>query len=278
MKKIILTILTVAILIVMVVGAVACNLPTVTIMAEAGSAGEEVAQKYADDLGKLGNYVSALSQKDVLTEILAQTADIGIIDSIMANYYINTPGSSFNGKLEIVDIEAEEETYAVGLRKEDVYLTQKINKALYDLQEEGKIAEIAAVYGLTDALVTFEEPSVDETLDKTGYNYIIGKGEFIVGYTIFAPISYKNGNDELVGFDTDVAKAVCEKLGVTAKFQEIDWDSKVLELDGKSIDAIWNGMTYTAARAEEMSMSASYLKNKQVAIVKAGSTVMEQTK
>ena len=274
MKKILLTILTVALLIVMVVGAVACSMPTITIMAEAGSAGEEIAQKYAEDLGKYGTYVSAQAQRDVLTEVLAQTADIGIIDSIMANYYINTPGSSFNGKLEIVDIEAEEETYAIGLRKADVYLTQKINKALYDLQESGKIAEIATTYGLNDALIKFEEPTVDETLDKSGYEYIINKGEFIVGYTLFAPIAYKNADDQLIGFDTDVAKAVCEVLGVTAKFQEIEWESKELELNAKNIDAIWNGMTYTAERAESMSMSASYLKNKQVAVIRAGSDVM----
>ena len=278
MKKILLTILTVAILVVMVVGAVACNVQKVTIMAEAGSAGEEIAQQYATDLGKFGNYVSAQAQRDVLTEILAQTADIGIIDSIMANYYIKTPGSSFNSKLEIVDIKAEEETYAIGLRKADVYLTQKINKALYDLQESGKIAEIAAFYGLTDSLITFEAPSVDETLDKSGYEYIINKGEFVVGYTLFAPIAYKNADDELIGFDTDVAKAVCEKLGVTAKFQEIEWDNKELELNSKNIDAIWNGMTLTAERAEAMSMSASYLKNKQVAIIRAGSSVMEDIK
>lgn len=276
MKKILLTILTVAILIVMVVGAVACSTPTITIMAEAGSAGEELAQKYAEELGKFGNYVAADSQKAVLTEILAQTADIGYIDSIMANYYINTPGSSFNGKLEIVDVDAEAETYAIGLRKGDVYLTQKINKALYDLQESGKIAEIAAKYGLTNDLIAFEEPTVDETLDKSGYNYIVNRGYFIVGYTLFAPIAYKNADDELIGFDTDVAKAVCQELGFEARFQEIEWESKEIELNAKNIDAIWNGMTLTEERAQAMSMSASYLKNKQVAIVRAGSTVISK--
>ena len=73
-----------------------------------------------------------------------------------------------------------------------------------------------------------------------------------------------------VGFDTDVAKAVCQKLGVTAVFQEIDWDEKELELNGYTIDAIWNGMTYTEERAEAMSMSNSYLRNKQVAVVRKG--------
>ena len=278
MKKILLTILVVAILAVSLVGLVACNLPQVTIMAEAGSAGEELAQDYANQLGQFAKYVSAQSQRDVLIEIVAGTADIGFIDSIMANYYINTAGSSYAGKVDLVDVEAEEETYAIGFRKEDVYLTQKVNKALYDLQEEGKLDEIAEFYGLKDSLIKFEDQVIDESLDKSGYNALIERGSMIVGYTIFAPIAYKNADDELIGFDTDVAKAVCQKLGITASFQEIDWNTKEVELNAKNIDAIWNGMTKTDARAEAMSLSASYLKNKQVAVVAAGSTVMEDNK
>lgn len=269
MKKILLTVLIVLVAVVSIVAMVGCSGTKVVVMAEAGSAGEDFAKDFVSKV-PLTEYVSAQAQRDVLTELIAGTADIGIIDSIMANYYINTEGSTFKGKLDIVDLESEEEAYAIGFRKEDVYLTQKVNEALYQLQEDGTIGQIAATYGLTDALITFPEPNVDESLDKSGYNYVINNGELVVGYTIFAPIAYENADKQLIGFDTDVAKAVCAKLGVTAKFQEIDWNLKETELSSKNIDAIWNGMTKTDERAQAMSLSASYLKNKQVAVVRTG--------
>lgn len=274
MKKILLSILVVLIVAVALFTMVACketSEPTAAnsvVLAEAGSAGEDLAKEFVKNHPG-STYVEAQAQRSIFTELIAYTADIGFIDSIMANYYINETGSTFSGKLQVVDIGAEAETYAIGFRKADVYLTQKVNKALYDLQQEGKIAEIATTYGLTSELIAFEDQIVDETLDKTSYNSIINRGTMIVGYTIFAPIAYtKDG--AFVGFDTDVAKAVCQKLGVTAVFQEIDWDEKELELNGYTIDAIWNGMTYTEERAEAMSMSNSYLRNKQVAVVRKG--------
>lgn len=269
MKKILFTLIAVLAVVVALFTMVACSSKTITIMAEAGSAGEDLAKEYAEKISD-SEYIQAQAQRDVLTELIAKTADIGFIDSIMANYYINTEGSTFAGKLEVVDVEAEEETYAIGFRKADVYLTQKVNKALYDLQEDGTIGTIAAKYGLTNSLITFEEPTVDETLDKSSFTYIATKGEMIIGYTLFAPIAYEDENKTLIGFDTDVAKAVCAKLGVTAKFQEIDWNTKEVELNAKNIDAIWNGMTKTEERAENMSLSASYLKNAQVAVVRKG--------
>jgi len=269
MKKTLLTLLVVLVISVCVVAAVACSSNTITVMAEAGSAGEDIAKDFVEKNNN-AEYISAQAQRDVLTELIAKTADIGFIDSIMANYYIQTEGSTFAGKLEMVEIDAEAETYAIGFRKADVYLTQKVNAALYDLQQDGTITEIASTYGLNNSLVTFTEPTVDESLDKSGYEYIISRGKMIIGYTLFAPIAYKNDSNKLIGFDIDVAKAVCEKMGIVAEFQEIEWNDKEIELNAKNIDAIWNGMTLTEARAQSMSMSASYLKNKQVAVVRKG--------
>ena len=94
------------------------------------------------------------------------------------------------------------------------------------------------------------------------------KGELIIGITYFAPMNYLNDNQELVGFETEFAKAVCEKLGVNAKFQEISWNAKETELAAKNIDCIWNGMTITEERLENMSISIPYMENKQVKVVK----------
>ena len=90
----------------------------------------------------------------------------------------------------------------------------------------------------------------------------------VIGITLFEPMNYYEG-EELVGFETEFATAVCEKLGVTPKFQEINWDSKEIELNSKNIDCIWNGLTITDERKENMAITEPYMNNRQVMIVKA---------
>ena len=115
-----------------------------------------------------------------------------------------------------------------------------------------------------------ETPSTDAPeATASDLAYIKEKGEMIIGYTEFAPMNYKNDDGEFVGFETDFAKAVCEELGVEAKFQLISWEAKETELAAKTIDCIWNGMTITPERLEAMSISTPYMANKQVLIVKA---------
>ena len=105
--------------------------------------------------------------------------------------------------------------------------------------------------------------------EVTDLAYIKDKGELIIGITYFAPMNYFDDNNELIGFETEFAKAVCAKLGVEAKFQEISWSAKETELAAKNIDCIWNGMTITPERQEAMSVSDAYMANKQVLVVKA---------
>lgn len=97
--------------------------------------------------------------------------------------------------------------------------------------------------------------------------YITDKGKMTIGITLFAPMNY-NENGVLTGFETEFATAVCEKLGVEPDFQEINWDSKEVELNSKNIDCIWNGMTITDERRENMSITNSYMNNKQVIVTK----------
>ena len=98
--------------------------------------------------------------------------------------------------------------------------------------------------------------------------YVKGNGKLIVGITDFAPMDYKDDNGEWIGFDADMAKAFAESLGVEAEFIEIDWDSKEMELENKSIDVVWNGMTLTDAVKEAMETSNAYCNNAQVVVVK----------
>ncbi len=105
----------------------------------------------------------------------------------------------------------------------------------------------------------------DTSAGDTSWTYIEEKGELIVGLDdTFAPMGFRDEENNLVGFDIDLANAVGEELGVAVKFQPINWDSKELELESKNIDCIWNGMSATPERMESMSLSYKYLNNKIV--------------
>ncbi|MDR3209946.1 MAG: transporter substrate-binding domain-containing protein [Oscillospiraceae bacterium] len=99
--------------------------------------------------------------------------------------------------------------------------------------------------------------------------YILAAGQLTVGITEYEPMNYYDETGTLVGFDTEFALAVCAKLGVTPKFQVIDWDSKEIELKSQTIDCIWNGLTVDDDRRLNMDFSVSYLRNRQVVVVRA---------
>ena len=114
-----------------------------------------------------------------------------------------------------------------------------------------------------------DSSAADSTASEGGdWQYIADKGNFVAGITLFEPMNYYDENGELTGFETEFTKAVCEKLGVEAKFQEIEWDKKEIELNAKTIDAIWNGLTVTEEHKENMGFSKSYVRNKQVVVIK----------
>lgn len=100
--------------------------------------------------------------------------------------------------------------------------------------------------------------------------YVQGNGKLVVGYTVYAPMNYTDDDGNFTGFDTELARAVCERLGVEPEFQEIVWETKEVELAGKSIDCIWNGMTLDAEREANMNCTVPYVKNAQVVVVKSG--------
>lgn len=102
---------------------------------------------------------------------------------------------------------------------------------------------------------------------KSDVEYIDEKGTLVMGITYFAPMNYFEG-DAFVGFDTEFATAVCEKLDLEPKFQIINWDSKFLELNSKSIDCIWNGFTVDDERKAQVEFTQSYLNNEQCAVVR----------
>lgn len=231
------------------------------IVAEKGSAGESVA-KTLDDY----DYTAVDTQTKALMEVKAGTADAAVID------YVMSIGSIGEGT-DFADLAVEgdgyaPEDYGIAFRKGSDF-TAKVNEAIKELKDEGKLAQIGKTYKLDELITATESFEAFEKADEdSDYDYIMNKGELIIGITYFAPMNYLDENNELIGFETEFAKAVCAKIGVTPKFVEINWNSKETELAAKNIDCIWNGMTIDDDRKANMSITIPYMQNKQVLVVK----------
>ena len=129
---------------------------------------------------------------------------------------------------------------------------------------------ILSIVMVFTAMTAFAEAASDK-------QYVLDKGKLVVGITDFAPMDYKNEAGEWIGFDADIAKAFAAKLGVEVEFVEIDWDNKILELNGQAVDCIWNGMTLTDAVKNAMECSNPYMNNAQVVVVPADKADAYQT-
>lgn len=121
--------------------------------------------------------------------------------------------------------------------------------------------------GNTNATENTDSNTAENTEAESDLAYVQEKGTLVVGITEFEPMDYQNADGEWIGFDADMAKAFAKSLGVTAEFQVIDWDNKVMELDGKTIDVVWNGMTLTDEVTSAMECTNAYCNNAQVVIV-----------
>ena len=133
-------------------------------------------------------------------------------------------------------------------------------------------AEDTAAEAAEDDAAQTTEDAAGETADAaedSDVAYIQGKGTLIVGITDFEPMDYKDENGDWIGFDADMAKKVAEDLGVEVQFVEIDWDNKILELNNKSIDVVWNGMTLTDEVTSSMECTNAYCNNAQVVVLPA---------
>lgn len=211
-------------------------------------------------------------QLAALTEVKAGTSDIAVIDSVMAGYYVNSEAFKDLMILEGEEFTFANEYYAIGARKggnTDEYITA----GLYMLQDNGKLLEIAKKYGLQDVLAEIKDdviknlPEPSEVDANSDFGKILAKGELVLGYTLFEPIAYMEG-EKLIGFDIEVAEAVCEIFGITLKNVKINWDTKEDELNNGNIDVIWNGFTYTDERAENIDFTSYYLSNRQAIVIR----------
>ena len=119
--------------------------------------------------------------------------------------------------------------------------------------------------------------NAEGSAEESDLAYIQDKGTLVVGVTEFEPMDYLDENGEWTGFDADMAREVGAILGVDVEFSSIDWNNKIFELDNKSIDCLWNGMTITEEITTAASATNPYANNGQVVVVKSDVADQYQT-
>lgn len=171
-------------------------------------------------------------------------------------------------KLEyvVLDEALSDEEYAIGFRKEDQALRDEVQRILVEMKKDGKLAEITkAWFGKDTSCVPDSFTPADATDDSL--TKVKNKGEFILGLDdSFPPMGFNDKDGNIVGYDIDLAKEVCSRMGVTLKLQPITWEAKEDELNQGNIDCIWNGLSVDPVRAEKMNLSEPYMNNRQVVV------------
>lgn len=220
--------------------------------------------------------LAVASQLDALNGLVKGDADIAVIDSVMAGYYMSRV-DTFKDYQVLQGVILAEEQYGIAAKKSNEALMGKVNEALIALADVNYL-NTAQIYGLSSELLVKNNtanPYAGAT--DSSWDDVVASKKVIIGYTIFAPIAYKeelSAGSWLTGFDIDLARSVFNYLNATYKtdikieFVEIEWAQKEALLENGTIDLVWNGMTITPERSAEMCISIPYLANKQVAVIK----------
>ena len=226
---------------------------------------------------KFGKELLAVgSQLDALNGLVKGDADVAVIDSVMAGYYMNSV-DTFKDYQVLSGVVLAEEQYGIAAKKGNEALMSKINEAMIALVDTD-YKTVADTYGLaTELLVKADTVNPYASATDASWDNVVAAKKLVVGYTLFAPIAYNEGDGadaKFIGFDIDLARAVVAYLNATYEteieldFVKIEWSEKEAMLANGTLDLVWNGMTITEERSAAMTISVPYLANKQVAIVK----------
>ena len=185
---------------------------------------------------------------------------------LLCSTLVACSGSSYSD-LAIVDLGFEKEYFGIAFRAGSD-MTRKVEDITLQLIDDGILATLSETYEVGAVGKGEYTPAADPCTDSGDWAYIQGKGKLVVGITDYKPMDYRDENGNWIGFDADYARAVAAKLGVEVEFKEIEWDYKLVALEAKDIDCIWNGMTITDAIEAAADCTAPYMYNTQVAVVK----------
>lgn len=225
-----------------------------------GSTASDAVDSKSDFKNTLKELIYVEDNVKALLDLQVSGSDAVIMDEVVARYYISLPPQE--GKFKVLEETLSDEEYAVAFRKEDKALAQEVQKHLDEMVADG-------------TMDTIKEKWFGKASAKDGsLEQLKSRGKFILGLDdAFPPMGFRDNEQDIVGFDIDLARLVTEKLGVELVLQPISWDAKELELETGNIDAIWNGVSISPQRQQIWAMTDSYMTNRQVAVVLADSKI-----
>jgi len=228
------------------------------ISAVIGSKGEDVIKRNLY-LSK-SEHIMSDSQNNVILSLRNGNVSAIIIDYTTALYIT----SDANSDLMVLDeFDEEIENYAIGFRL-DSDMTIKVNSIINKMFNDGSLATLANKYNMIDLYNIVTKTGMESDMD-----YIMSKGEMIIGIEVDSPpMNYYDEYGDLIGFDCELAKAVCSKLGIDAIFVNIEWDMKETLLNNKTIDCVWSSFTETEERRNYFSFTQPYLSNRPAVIIR----------
>mgnify|MGYP000763712997 CR=1 FL=1 len=160
-----------------------------------------------------------------------------------------------------------DEEYAIAFRKEDKTLRDEVQRLLCEMKKDGKLAEITTTWFGKDTSVVPDsfEPKAGEADDSL--QKIKDAGVFKLGLDdSLPPMGFQDKDGTIIGYDIDLAREVCNRIGVKLETVPINWTRNIDELNAGNIDCIWNGLTVNAERDEKTCLTEPYLENQQVVV------------
>ena len=163
-----------------------------------------------------------------------------------------------DAKYEILSESLANEEYVIGFRKTDTALKEEVNKVLSEMKADGSLGEISTKWfgsDVTTVPANYQKAeATDDSLQK-----VLDKGQLVLGLDdSFPPMGYRDENNDIVGYDIDVATEVCKRLGVELVLQPISWTAKEKEINSGNIDCIWNGFSINPERQEQLCLSMPF--------------------
>jgi len=223
------------------------------ISAEAGTTGED--EILNNSYFSQAKYTASASQDEAILALINGKFDAIVIDYTLAK---GTIAKKYPDLTIFEGIGLQEEQYGVGFRFGSD-MAKKVDNVILDMITDGTLGNLAKKYDLIELF---------KPIRITDYDYIIGNGKLVIGYEgTTPPMTYFDDNGQLIGFDVEFARLVCQQFGIEPEFKEIDWNTKEIDLKERKIDCIWNSLTVTDERREDMKFSRIYMSNKLVVLI-----------
>lgn len=191
---------------------------------------------------------------DAIQSLKNGTIDAVVIDEQPAKAFVDV-----NKDLKILDEEFVIEDYAICISKSNNELTESINNAINELEEEGVLDDIKNNYiGDDKGKSPYKTP---EGTKYTNGTLVMATNAFFKPYEY-----YDNGN--IVGIDVELGTAVADKLGMKLEVKDMEFDSIITAIQSGKADVGISGMTVTEERLKNVNFTVPYTTSMQVIVVR----------